>query len=268
MPPGTPACSLAAWSASMVRGGSSSIRRGCLPSAKKLFGFIANLRQAHYKSNAKTTPQRATVAKPRTPTYLVGALPASVRPEPVEGPVLRSLEGGPHHHQQPPHHPFTPASARTSPRRARRHTDTTLLPPLRCLRYRLPMAITISHRNQNTTDLHASGGPSPVVGGMVRIDGQRWLVKYQEGLFILCKKLFGFIANLRQARYKSNAKTTPQRATVAKSRTPTYLVGPLPESVLPERVEGSPPPPASHHPRYPASSPPPHKPHPSRRAAH
>ena len=51
------------------------------------------------------------------------------------------------------------------------------------------MAVTISHRNQNTTDPHAFGGPSPVVGGMVRIDGQRWLVKYQEGLFSLCKKI-------------------------------------------------------------------------------
>ena len=50
------------------------------------------------------------------------------------------------------------------------------------------MAVTISHRNQNITGPHASGGPSPVVGGMVRIDGQRWLVKYQEGLFSLCKK--------------------------------------------------------------------------------
>ena len=51
------------------------------------------------------------------------------------------------------------------------------------------MAITISHRNQNTTDPHASGRPSPVVGGMVRIDGQRCLGKYQEGLFPLCKKI-------------------------------------------------------------------------------
>ena len=51
------------------------------------------------------------------------------------------------------------------------------------------MAVTISHRNQNITGPHAFGGPSPVVGGKVRIDGQRWLVKYQEGLFSLCKKI-------------------------------------------------------------------------------
>ena len=70
------------------------------------------------------------------------------------------------------------------------------------------MAITISHRNQNITGPHAFGGHSPVVGGMVRIDGQRWLVKHQEGLFILCKKLFGFIAEVRQPSYKSIAKTT------------------------------------------------------------
>ena len=52
------------------------------------------------------------------------------------------------------------------------------------------MAVTISHRNQNITGPHAFGGLSPVVGGMVRIDGQRWLVKYQEGLFSFCKKTF------------------------------------------------------------------------------
>ena len=107
------------------------------------------------------------------------------------------------------------------------------------------MAVTISHRNQNITGPHASGRPSPVVGGMVRIDGKGWLGKYQEGLFYLCRKDFGFIANLRQARYKSNAKTTPQRATVAKPRTPTYLVGAPPKSVRPEPVEGGPPPPAT-----------------------
>ena len=51
------------------------------------------------------------------------------------------------------------------------------------------MAGTISHRNQNTADPHAFGGPGPVVGGMARIDGQRWLGKYQEGLLCLCKKI-------------------------------------------------------------------------------
>ena len=50
------------------------------------------------------------------------------------------------------------------------------------------MAITISHRNRNITGPHAFGGLSLVIGGMVRIDGQGWLGKYQEGLFILCKK--------------------------------------------------------------------------------
>ena len=44
------------------------------------------------------------------------------------------------------------------------------------------MAVTISHRNQNITGPHAVGGPSPVIGGMVRIDGQGCLGEYQEGL--------------------------------------------------------------------------------------
>ena len=43
---------------------------------------------------------------------------------------------------------------------------------------------------------------------MVRIDGQRGLGLYQWGCLPICKKLFGFIAKMRQASYKSNAKTT------------------------------------------------------------
>ena len=79
------------------------------------------------------------------------------------------------------------------------------------------MAVTISHRNQNITGPHAVGGPSPVISGMVRIDGQGCLGEYQEGLSPLCKKILGFIANLRQARYKSNAKTTSPPVTTAKA---------------------------------------------------
>ena len=87
---------------------------GLLPLCKKILGFIANLRQASYKSIAKTTSPPATVAKPRTPTYLVGSIRDSVRPEPVDGPVLRALEGGPLHHQQPR---ITPASIQSRLRR-------------------------------------------------------------------------------------------------------------------------------------------------------
>ena len=117
---------------------------------------------------------------------------------------------------------------------AGRHTDTTLLPPLRCLRYRLPMAVAISHRNRNITAPHAVGGARLVVGGIVRIDGQGCLGKYQGGLLSLCKKNFGFVAEMRQASYKSIAKTTSPSATVAKPRTPTYLVGSIRDSVRPE----------------------------------
>ena len=70
------------------------------------------------------------------------------------------------------------------------------------------MAVAISHRNRNITAPHADGGARLVVGGMVRIDGQGCLGKFQGGLFPLCKKNLGFIANLSQASYKSNAKTT------------------------------------------------------------
>ena len=71
------------------------------------------------------------------------------------------------------------------------------------------MEAEISRLNRNITGPRAFGGPSLVIGGMVRIDGQRRLVKQHEGLLPLCKKILGFIANLRQASYKSIAKTTP-----------------------------------------------------------
>ena len=58
---------------------------------------------------------------------------------------------------------------------ASRHTDTVVLPPLRCLRYLLPMEVAISHRNQNSTSPHAVGAASLSLGGLVRIDGRRGL---------------------------------------------------------------------------------------------
>ena len=70
------------------------------------------------------------------------------------------------------------------------------------------MQIANSHRNHNSTGPHAIGTASLLVGGMVRIDGQRGPVKQQGGLFPICKNILGFIAETCQARYRSNAKTT------------------------------------------------------------
>ena len=86
---------------------------GLFSLCKKNFGFVADMRQASYKSIAKTTSPPATVAKPRTPTYLVGSIRDAVRPEALEGPVLRAHEG-PLHHQQPR---ITPASIQSRLRR-------------------------------------------------------------------------------------------------------------------------------------------------------
>ena len=97
---------------------------------------------------------------------------------------------------------------RAHPPCAPQHTNTASLPPQRCLRYRLPMEVAISHRNHNSTSPHAVGTASLLVGGMVRIDGQRGPVKQQEGLFPICKKIFGFVAATCQVSYKSIAKTT------------------------------------------------------------
>ena len=119
---------------------------------KKLFGFVAKMCQASYDSNAKTTLNNPTARHGRDTLHSPhrhscgGRNPelrgASVRPEPVEACPEGTRRGPP---------------ARVIPRLrgnlapcAGQHTDTTLLPPHRCLRYRLPME-AISHRNQNIT---------------------------------------------------------------------------------------------------------------------
>ena len=198
------------------------------------------MRQASYKSNAKTTSPLATVATPRTPTHLAGPLPNTVRPEPVEACPEGTRRACPEGTRSGPRATGSPhpshAVGNPTPR-AGRHTDTALLPPHRCLRYRLPMAVTISHRNQNVTSPHAVGGANLVVGGMVCIDGQRRPVKQHEGLLPLCKKNLGIVAKMRQASYKSNAKTTSPPAVVATPRTPIYLVGAIRESDHPVALE-------------------------------
>ena len=146
--------------------GARPVSGGLSPICKKLFGFIANMRQASYKSNAKTTCRTRRPALPHIvipakagiqrgvsrgvsspfapPTPVVGELPESVRPEPVEacpeGTRRACPEGtrrGPPCHQQTPPHRLPHAS----PPCAAQHPDKPLLPPLRCLRYRLPMEV-------------------------------------------------------------------------------------------------------------------------------
>ena len=70
------------------------------------------------------------------------------------------------------------------------------------------MEVAISHRNHNIAGPHPVEAANPIVGGMVRIDGQSGLGQCQGGLLPLCKNIFGFVAKLCQASYKSNAKTT------------------------------------------------------------
>ena len=70
------------------------------------------------------------------------------------------------------------------------------------------MEVAISHRNQNSTGPHAVGPANPLVARTVRIEAQSRRVKQQGGVFPLCKKIIGFVAEMRQASYKSNAKTT------------------------------------------------------------
>ena len=50
------------------------------------------------------------------------------------------------------------------------------------------MEVAISHRNHNIAGPHPDGTASLIVGGMVRIEGQRGLGQYQGGLLPLCKK--------------------------------------------------------------------------------
>ena len=92
-------------------------------------------------------------------------------------------------------------------------------------------------REQHIASTFAPRRPSPAqsVSRTVRV---RPLTA--GGLFSLCKKNFGFVAEMRQASYKSIAKTTSPPATVAKPRTPTYLVGSIRDSVRPEPVKACP----------------------------
>ena len=73
---------------------------------------------------------------------------------------------------------------------ASRPPDTAPLPPNRCLRYRLPMVVAISHRNHSVTAPHTVVCAVLYVGGMVHSDGQRRRVKQQGRLSVLCKKIF------------------------------------------------------------------------------
>ena len=73
------------------------------------------------------------------------------------------------------------------------------------------MALAISHRNRNSTGPRADVAGSLIVGGMVRIEAQRGLVKQQEGLFALCRKNLGFIA----ARAKSATYPLPKQPAAA-----------------------------------------------------
>ena len=191
-----------------------------LPLCKKRFGYVAKVCQASYDSNAKTTQNNPTAGHSRDTLHSphrhscggrnLELRGASVRPEPVEACPEGTRRGPP---------------ARVIPRLRRnltpcagRHPDTTLLPPHRCLRYRLPMEVEISHRNQNITDPYAVGRAGLIVVGMVRIDGQRRLGKQQGRLLPLCTKLFGFVAKVCQASYDSNAKTTLNNHTAGHSR--------------------------------------------------
>ena len=101
------------------------------------------MRQASYKSNAKTTSPPATVATPRTPIYLAGPLPDTVRPEPVEA-CPEALEGGP----PPPAAPATPHSPTP-------HPDTSPFPPTPPNPYPTPMN-TATHTATTTTKAPAN----------------------------------------------------------------------------------------------------------------
>ncbi len=119
-----------------------------------------------------TSPRRP--ALPHHPSFLRRQEPRrTCTPQPQARslpPKREGQDGG-----APPPHPATP------PPCARRHPDTASLPPLRCLRYRLPMEVAISHRNHNIAGPHPDGTASLIVGGMVRIEGQRGLGQNQGG---------------------------------------------------------------------------------------
>ena len=104
------------------------------------------------------------------------------------------------------------------------------------------MALTISHRNQNSTGPRADVASSLIVGGMVRIEAQRGLDMQQEGLFALCRKILGFIAATCQVSYRSNPKTTC-RSRSARLLAKAGIQGTAPRGAHPSlRLSPTPPP--------------------------
>ena len=77
------------------------------------------------------------------------------------------------------------------------------------------MEVAISHRNQNSTGPHVDGTASLIVGGMVRFDAQRRLVKQQEGLFYLLQKSFSIyscnVPSPLQIECQNNLPLSPAR---------------------------------------------------------
>ena len=60
------------------------------------------------------------------------------------------------------------------------------------------MAVEIIYHNQNAANPHADGRASPLVGGMLCIDGQRRFGKLQGGQVF---KNLGFVAAMRHTSY-------------------------------------------------------------------
>ena len=101
------------------------------------------------------------------------------------------------------------------------------------------MEVAISHRNHNSTGPHVDGAASLIVGGMVRIEAQRGLVKQQEGLFALYKKILGFVAATCQVSYKSIAKTTC-RSHAARIPAEAVILAPARPPITLRALEGGP----------------------------
>ena len=178
------------------------------------------MRQASYKSNAKTTcrtrrpalPHIVIPAKAGTqrgvargvsspfapPTPVVGALPESVRPEPVEASPEGTRRG-----------PFATSNPRITPHTlippAAQHPDTSSLPQRRRPRYHPRME---AQTNDACHPIDVSAHIEVFVARSSRATGNARLARQVRGLF---RQKNGFVAAMCHGPYGTTTKQLPRR---------------------------------------------------------
>ena len=178
-----------AGSASTTTCASAPDTRRLFTLCKKILGFVANLNHADYKSNAKTTsPTRVIPAKAGIQRCAARGRPRPPFPTPTAPPT------NPHRRTGESRYPEVRGAGR--PRTPPTLTRAPFPNPI-------PRA-TLSPWNSTQPPLSHRGAPRPQ-GPHRRPHALRHLI---PGGCLHSAQIFGFVANLNHAGYRSNAKTT------------------------------------------------------------